>query len=804
MTKQAYFVSITCVWMVVAPVAVGNPVDTADLVDQVVVYRDTWGVPHIFGETEDAAFFGNGYVQAEENILDLARSVRRAQGRMAEAFGESGLQTDYLARLLRVHEFAERKYDEIPADARRAVENFARGVNYYISTHRRELPEWVEPVTAVDLVASFRSIGTPPGSVRQEASNSWVLAPNRTVSGNTTLVADPHNPWFQRCEVHIKGGDLNVAGCVMNNLVWIGHNERVAWGGSANFPDLEDIYEEKLNPENHHQYLYEGEWRDMTVRKVTITVKMGDGPKEVERELLYTHHGPVFRIDEKRDRAYSWRTGLYDTVGMIGTHYRMAKADSIAQLKGAMSSLDMTAAPNVVAGDKDGNIFYIHYGKIPLRSQKYDWSKPVPGWTKETEWQGFVPFEKLAQVENPECGFLQTSNEAPWFVCPDSGLSRGQFSTYEVRGSTWTWRGKRLTQLLTSKPKFTLDEIKAFAMDTYVLIAEQWKAAILSGYAERRNQGGTISEQVVRAVEILRQWDNRSTKDSSGVTLFEVFYLKLEKRLKPYLEVDVAQMGTIAFEVFEEAVQQMIDWYGTIEKPWGEVHLLKRGDRTYPMGAAETNLRTVYLAGSNGPDKRGTYFCDHGSSYTFVCELGDPLRAFSIKPFGQSGDPTSPHFADQTELFGQDEFKPFWFSEKDVLEHAESAWGTRIRLGTRMIGYEAQVTARAPLTVIPACTSENPGPPLPEGMRPVSRFLRLDSKQPTEARVSVRLYARATGVPHAALRTAALYVAEPDCEWQRCQTSRIDRATQSVVGTDMVLGTFVVLVHGSVHGSWLN
>jgi len=468
-----------------------------------------------------------------------------------------------------------------------------------------------------------------------------------------------------------------------------------------------------------------------------------------------------------------------------------------------MSSLDMTAAPSVVAGDKEGNVFYVHYGKVPVRSRKYDWSKPVPGWTKETEWQGFVPFEKLPQVENPQVGFVQTSNEAPWFVCPDSGLSREQFAVYEVPdrawGSTWTWRGKRLTQLLTSKPLFTLDEIKAFAMDTYVLMAEQWRPAILSGYEKRENQGGMISEDVTRAVEILRQWDNRSMKDSIGVTLFEAFYTKLQQRYKspgaiPHLEQDAAKMSGVAFEAFEEAVQQMLDWYGTVEKPWGKVHLLKRGDKTYPMGAGDFNLQTVYMAGSKGPDNRGVYFCDHGSSYIFLCELGDPIRAFSIKPFGQSGEPASPHFADQTELFSRNEFKPFWFSEKAVFEHLESAWGKNIALGTPDIGYEATIAAAKPVTIVPACTTENLAGPLPEGTSAISLFVRLEAQEKIAATVKIRLYGSGAIIPRPVLRTAALYVADVDGTWNRCNTSRIDRTSRSIVAEGLPLGTYVALV----------
>jgi len=711
-----------------------------ELLQQVTIYRDTYGVPHVFGETEEAAFFGNGYAQAQERLQELVWTVLSARGRLSEVFGEGYLERDYRSRLFRIYPVAEERYPTLPPEVRRAIEAFVQGINYYIEEHRAELPAWTPALTPVDIVALYRLsvLNLALKGSGLEASNSWVLSPEKTASGRVVLVADPHGRWSQRREIHIKGGDLNVAGDLMHMLVWIGHNGYVAWGGSANRPDLVDVYEEKLNPQNPYEYLYEGEWRPLRVIKEKIPVRRGSRVVEVERELLYTHHGPIIELDRARNRAYAVKTPFFESVGMVTAHYRVAKAKSIEELKAAMASLELPGAPNVVAGDRKGNIFYVYYGKVPIRSPNYDWTKPVPGWTRETEWQGFIPFEELPQVENPPSGFLQTSNEAPWLVTPDSGLSEDpeDYPEYLVpRRLGPTQRGRRLTELLTSKEKFDREELKKFAFDTYIGLAAPLKELIFAGYEKHKDELGPLAEPVARAVELLREWDDVSCKESTAMTLFKVWY-KHYRELGGSIAVGGRKEPTPeerrrAFQALKEAVEFMLAQYGTVEVPWGEVHVLQRGERLYPMGAADWEFQTVHMASAtaigSGEEhyEDGIWFTHSGSSYMFLVELGDPVRAWSVKPFGQSGDPASPHFADQTELFSRREMKPLWFSEEEVLSHLESAWGMRIQLGTRGLGYEAQLRFERPREVHPRLLEEAPAP-LPEGWRATGPFLSLE------------------------------------------------------------------------------
>ncbi|HID86142.1 MAG TPA: hypothetical protein EYP55_02045 [Anaerolineae bacterium] len=785
-----------------------NGVETSiqpeEFLRQVVIYRDTYGVPHVFGQTEEAAFFGDGYAQAQERLQELVWSALSARGRLSEVFGEQHLGKDYRSRLFRNYQAAEEKYPTLPPEVRRAIEAFVQGVNYYIEEHRAELPAWTPTLTPVDIVAIYRlsalNLALKGSGSEAAASNSWVLSPEKTASGRVVLVADPHGTWTQRREIHIKvkGGDLNVAGDMMHMLVWIGHNGYVAWGGSANRPDLVDVYEEKLNPQNPYEYLYEGEWRPMRVVKEKIPVRRGSQIVEVERELLYTHHGPVIELDRARNRAYAVKTPFFESAEMVTAHYRVAKAKSIEELKAALATLELPNAPNVVAGDREGNIFYVYYGKVPIRSEEYDWTKPVPGWTRETEWRGFIPFEELPQVENPTSGFLQTSNEAPWLVTPDSGLSDDpeDYPEYLVpRRLGATQRGRRLTELLTSKERFELEELKRFAFDTYIGMAAPLKELIFAGYEEHKDELGPLAEPTAQAVEILRPWDDVSRVESKAMTLFKVWYKRYRelggsigvgRRQEPTPSVEERRR---AFQALKGTVEFMLEQYGTVEVPWGEVHVLKRGERLYTMGAADWEFQTVHMASAtaigSGQERYqdGIWYTHAGSSYMFLVELGDPVRAWSVKPFGQSGDPASPHFADQTELFSRREMKPLWFSEEEVLSNLESAWGLRIKLGTQALGYEAQLRFERPQEVRPRLAEEAPAP-LPSGWKAVSPFLTLE---PASAGVQGEL--KFYLPPEVGDAEVAVFRLS-DGSWQQLETERSGGFVSAEIEA---LGTYVAL-----------
>src|SRR5437588_3832154 len=175
-------------------------------------------------------------------------------------------------------------------------------------------------------------------------------------------------------------------------------------------PDAADVYEEELNPDNPRQYKYDGKWRDMTVRTVTIGVKENGQVARKKYEIEYTHHGPV--VAHKDGKGYAMKLPYFDEFRLPEQSYAMATARNLAEMKKALAMFQLMEQ-NVMVATVDGDIFYVRNGRVPVRPAGYDWRRPVPGNTSNSEWLGIHPLDDLVQSLNPWQGYLQNCNVSP-------------------------------------------------------------------------------------------------------------------------------------------------------------------------------------------------------------------------------------------------------------------------------------------------------------------------------------------------------------------------------------------------------
>ena len=269
------------------------------LADQVTIYRDDFGVPHIVGETEEATFFGYGYAQAQDHLEKLMIHYLDAQGRLSEVHGFDALgqgylhfipyeyrwDGDYLQRLLRTKKAVVENKDKIDPQTYKVLNGFARGINAYIEEHRAQVPRWIEPITPEDVEAQERShyfrfysihealikLTNLPEEFPNLGSNQFAISPQKSANGYVIHFEETHMPWanrFQNYEAHlITPGKLNAGG-----ISWFGSpffldgfNDKITWSATWNTVNISDVYEEKINPQNSLQYLYEGEWKNVAV-----------------------------------------------------------------------------------------------------------------------------------------------------------------------------------------------------------------------------------------------------------------------------------------------------------------------------------------------------------------------------------------------------------------------------------------------------------------------------------------------------------------------------------------------------------
>lgn len=649
---------------------------------RVEITRDEWGVPHIQSDTELGAIHGQGYAVAEDRLPTVMRLYRAALGRMAEAFGPEHVDDDYISRLSRHEEVARERFGDIPQEYQDALTAFVAGIRAYMAAHPERVPEYAidpephHPVAAGrhfiwgwPLGQAFDDLSHAPEDGEQDdtgrGSNQWSVSGRRTAGGHPILVFDPHLSWRGSqllYECHLRGGDLDAYGFGVPGTPYIGlgHNDNIAWAMTTGGPDTADVYELSLNPSNPMQYRYDGEWRSLTRRTIDIAVKTDDGMETVSRPAYASHHGPIG--EQRGDKAYAFKLAYADEVDLATQLARMNKAENIGDFLRAMSMAQLMPQ-NVMYADIHGNTYYQRTGRVPIRPDGYDWTRPVPGDTSESEWLGIHDTADLAQLLNPAAGWMQNCNISPGTMTENSPMTADRYPHYIYMNSTdgANPRGRRANQLLAATTRMTLEDATAIANDHYAHGEGPWRRALARAFdVEPR-------DELREAVEIIRAWDGYAHRESVGVALFVRWLNALgparygfrQEALAAVAPLEAEERATL-LDALTDAGDQMREAYGRLDVPWGDVWRARRGDESWPVSGVSGEGGLSTLRAVNGRwEEDGVGYIRAGQLCTTVVML-DPngVRSYSAVPFGQSEDPESPHYTDQGRLlFAEEKLK---------------------------------------------------------------------------------------------------------------------------------------------------
>lgn len=699
----------------------------AELASQVTIYRDHFGVPHIVGETEEATFFGYGYAQAQDHLEKMMLQYMDAQGRLTEVLGFNSLgrcylhfipyeyrwDGDYLQRLLRTKKTVVENKRQIDPQTYKILNAFASGVNTYIRENRAHIPPWIEPVTAEDIEAEERSnyfrfysinealvkLTNLPQEFPNFGSDQFAISIEKSAAGKVIHFEETHMPWanrFQNYEAHLMTpGKLNAGG-----ISWFGSpffldgfNDRITWSATWNFPNISDVYEEKINPRNSLQYLYEDEWKSVKVEYETFKVKGPRGAQSITLPCYYTHHGPVVKYDPEEHRAYVVKLPNFDGVNYSTGMYRLMKSQNLEDFK-AVFAAHLIPRWNFLYTDKD-TLYWVDNADVAQRAPGYDWRKPVPGWTKKTEWGPYFPLESFPQLLNPASGFIQNCNNPPWLSTLNSGINPLDPAPYFQMDKPEPFdgkkglnpRGERLLKILGHGKKFTLDEVKALAFDTYVVPADVIVPLLAGAYSALENQ--VNDPRVGRAIENLKAWDRRSGEGSTAQTYLyfwgrsyqELFSPERFERFLKYSRYEIDLGSTeeqeMAIAALKEAIGRIESHFGKADVAWGEVNVVVRNGK-FPMDG--TGLFDVLHPDAGVEQDNGQIYDNDGWGHIMVVVESDPKEVWSLLPYGESEDPKSPHFNDMAKLHSKHQLKRFWVTPQDILDHTESVWGNKNRI----------------------------------------------------------------------------------------------------------------------------
>jgi acyl-homoserine-lactone acylase len=695
--------------------------------ENVRIVRDNWGIPHIYGKSDDDTVFGAVYAQAEDDFGRVERNYLNGLGVLAQAEGEAAVYGDLRQRLFVDPRRLRRAFLNSPAWLKTLMVAWADGLNYFLAKHPAVTPKVIhrfEPWMALSFTegsigGDIESIDLPKlrefyaGQPRTQApgvlsagaaaepisggSNGFAIAPSRSASGHALLWINPHTSYYFRSELQMASEQgLDVYGAVTwgQFFVYQGFNAHNGWMHTSYGGDAIDEYAETIvkRPDGLY-YRYGGALRKLQVSQITISYKQGSRFGHRKFTVYHSHHGPIVRALSGPPGAARWIAVklLQDPVPALAQSYLRTKTTDYASFR-KIQEMRTDTSNNTVYADADGTIAYFHGNFIPKRDPRFDFTHPVDGSDPATEWQGPHAIEDTITLRNPSSGWIQNTNNWPFSAAGSASPNREDYPAYMwIKGENP--RGIHAVEVLQNIQDVTLDTLIAAGYDSHLTAFDVLLPPLLKDFDElpaddprRENLGGPIGS--------LRSWDRRTAADSVPTAL-AVFWGRelLERKGSAARDAGTPAYDYLAghltrderIDALTAAVAKLQRDFGDWRTPWGEINRFQRltDDIVQPFDDAKASLPVAFASSTWGalasfdsspPRNTKRIYGSVGNSFVAAVEFGATPRAKAIMSGGASGDPASPHFTDQAQMFTQGQFRDVLFSREDVMAHAERSY----------------------------------------------------------------------------------------------------------------------------------
>ena len=718
------------------------------------VWRDAFGVPHIFASSMDDAARVLGYLHASERMFQMDILRRVGQGRMAEIRGAELLPVDKFIRTVGFYRQAESSLSALSPWAQKRLEAYAEGVNAFLASHALppefllagdrpepwkpadslvigkieayqlsqnfklkllrarlaaklggERANWLfpgarpgGPITTLPSISDTHAnedsiddqLGTLTG-IGKGASNEWVVAGSRTLTGKPILANDPHLDlsapilWYLARVVtpegSVKGATLPGA-----SVFVLGQNDSIAWGLTTADSNVQDLFIETIDPTDPSKYLSPDGPKPFESREEIIHVK---GGADVQLAIRTTRHGPVLS-DVNADLANFAGTGKVVALAFTGLGDHDTTGEAFMRVNSARNwsefldalHLYQTPTQNLVFADVSGDIGFLNPGLVPLRKSG-DGSTPVDGASGAFDWTGTIPFDQWPQLHNPETGFAFNANNANF---PDD--HRPSF------GQDWeeNFRARRIQQFFDAIDKHSLETSAAMQADHLSLDVRDLQPFIATI--------APSNERARTAQAMLLSWDAVMDKDRAEPLIYTAFLRSLHKiLLDDKTGLPMGEKGPFAVTTLVSLMRDHPSWCDSPGAPdpdcrktlgralddaiallsnrdgadmsrwrWGAEHRAVLQHQVYSHVPLFDRLSDLSVSSSGGfytLDRGGgsevvsdlPFARTHGGGFRGLYDLADPDKSRFMIATGESGHIFSRHYGD---------FTPLWNDVKSI------------------------------------------------------------------------------------------------------------------------------------------
>ncbi|MCH7763965.1 MAG: penicillin acylase family protein [Candidatus Marinimicrobia bacterium] len=651
---------------------------------EVEILWDEYGIPHIYAQNTNDLFYAYGWAQTHAHGDLLLRLYGQARGRAAEYWGEKFLKSDKWMWINGVPERSERWSKEQVEPYKSMLESYVAGINDYVKQNPKNIDEnfqVVVPITLQDVMAHVQRVlhftfvfsqddleNSTEDWNEQRGSNAWAIGPNRSASGNTMLLANPHLYWgdlFTWFEVHLNLPDKNIYGASLVGTPALGilFNEHLGFSHTVNTHDGADLYELTLV---NGGYEFDQEIKTFEIDSIELKIKSGDSFQTELFVVKSSIHGPV--VIEENGKALALKVVALDASQIFKERWEMATSTNLNEFEASLKSLQ-TPLFTVMYADNKGNILHLFGGQTPKRPPgDYDWAGVVPGNTSETLWSEVHTYEELPRILNPESGWLQNANDPPWTTTFPEEIDPNDYPDY-MSPRKMGFRAQRSARMLNDDDSITYDELVAYKFSTRMELADRLLDDLLDAASTAND------DEIKDAVRVLKRWDRTADNSSRGSVLFkhwvddmnfpDDFALQWNERSPTQLP-DGLKDRTMAVHRLYGAAKEVKEKYGRLDVFWGEVFRLQRDSLDLPANGAPGDPYGVFRTSYFRPidDYKQTLIA--GDTYVAVIEFGDSIRANGVIGYGNFSQAGSSHRTDQLKLYSDKKLRPILFYRKDV------------------------------------------------------------------------------------------------------------------------------------------
>ena len=619
----------------------------------VSIDRDFWGIPYIKGKTDQDVAYGIGLVHAEDAYADLVELMPLYRGKNAIYNGLDSIDTDYLVRLLKIHsKVKDIGKQQLSQNILSMAQAYADGVNMYANKHPDKVDLSIHPVTQDDVLAGsyiqhlffagldrdLAQMTTQDETSIPTGSNAIAINSTKTDSNASYLLINSHQPlsgpvgWYElniESESGWHGHGGNFPGSFLIN---VGFNKNIGWGATVNRPDVMDIFELTINPNNADQYLLDDKWESFEIEEDKLAFKLfGFLRWSTKQKFRYSKFGPVIEINGK---YFALRHINQSSFNEIEGWYEISKTKNVYEFEKQLAKRKIPSF-NFVTMDSDRNIGYFYNGRIPNRHDALKARKIISSSSSKDIWDEKDLVNNLPKFINPSNGWIQSTNQNPFSVMGEHSLKEKSMKKNVHFEQRLTNRSYVANELLSINESIDLDKFIAIKFDnSYSKNSRQYK------YLE------SIMEYDKNLKLALQKWNGKTDFNNTNAALGMCFMA----------QEWISEMNSKPTPTYQAAKKECDSLFKEIQRnytdPWSKINTISRGSRTYPIQGSVDTLRAVY--GSPNSDTKSLNMSGGDGLFFIIAEEDSGKVIYGMHNYGSSRNESSVHYSDQTFLFSQE------------------------------------------------------------------------------------------------------------------------------------------------------